>query len=115
MAPILKLFRATIGTDRQYFFLQSPTSYTGSLDTVTGITAAADSEQDEPPTSVQNLVSKGVLFRVAIQYTSGTGRKSAKLLVTKAKLATALDDLIGKSFRGGSITSARIPQKAQFF
>lgn len=115
MAPILKLFRATISADEQYFFLQAPNSYQGSLDTVTGISEATETEQDRADTPVDRLLKVGVLFRVAIQYTSGTGRKTARLLVTRPKLGTALDGLIGKSFRGGEITKARIPRKAQYF
>lgn len=114
MAPILKLYKATVGT-QNYFFLQSPTSYSGSIDTLTGVAEAADTEFDEPATSVQNLVSKGKLFRVLVSYTVGTAKRTAKLLVTRANLGTALDGLIGETLRGGTITSARIPQKAQFF
>lgn len=118
MAPILKKYRATIGasgSEKEYFFLQSPTSYEGSLDTVTGVKAAADSEQDEPNISVASLLRSGKLHRVVIRYTSGTGFKTAKLLVARDKLGTALDQLVDKTFRGGTIKKASIPQKVQFF
>lgn len=119
MVAILKKYRATTGaagSEREYFFLQNPTSYGGAVDTATGITAAADTEQDEPETSVASLLKSGKLFRVNIRYTGGaTGFKTAKILVTREKLGTALDTLVGKSFRGGTIVRASIPRKAQFF
>lgn len=115
MAPILKLYKATIGTTT-YYFLQSPTSYGGTVDTATGITEAEDTDQDQPFTAVAELVRKGKLFRLAVEYgATGVPKKTAKLLVTRDKLTTALDDLLDEPFRGGTITSVRIPQKATFF
>lgn len=118
MAAFLKKYRATVGaagSEREYFFLQSATGYGGSVDTVTGITAATDTEQDEPETSVASLLKSGKLFRVNIRYTGGsTGFKTAKILVTRQKLGTALDDLVGKTFRGGQIVRASIPRKATY-
>lgn len=119
MPAILKKYRATVGatgSEREYFFLQSPTGYGGAVDTATGITEATDTEQDEPETSVAALLKSGKLFRVNIRYTGGaTGFRTAKILVTREKLGTALDTLIGKTFRGGTIVKASIPRKAQFF
>lgn len=104
------------GAEREYYFLQNPTSYEGTLDTVTGVKAATDTEQDEPDIPVGNLLKSGKLFRVNIRYTGGpTGFRTAKLLVTKEKLVTALDGLIDKTFKGGVIVKASIPQKAVFF
>lgn len=117
MAPILKKFRATVGatgSEREYFFLASPTSYAGSLDTVTGIAEATDTEQDEPNVKVGELLNSGKAFRVNIRYTSGAGTRTGKLLVAKGKLDTALDQLIDKPYRGGQIVSAYIPTKATF-
>lgn len=119
MVAILKKFRATVGgagSEREYFFLQNPTSYGGAVDTVTGIRAATDTEQDEPETSVGSLLKSGKVFRVNIRYTGGpTGFKTAKILVTREKLGTALDELVGKTFKGGQIVKASIPRKAQYF
>lgn len=119
MAAILKKFRATVGgtgSEKEYFFLQHPTSYEGSFDTLTGIKAATDTEQDEPDISVGNLLKSGKLFRVSVRYTGGpTGFRTAKLLVTKEKLTSALDALVGKTFRGGQIVKVSLPQKAVFF
>lgn len=118
MAPILKKFRATVGatgSEQQYYFLQNPTSYGGAVDTITGIAAATDTEQDEPETSVASLLKSGKLFRVNIRYQIGTSAaKTAKILVTRDKLGTALDGLIDKTFRGGTIVKASIPRKATY-
>jgi hypothetical protein len=119
MVAILKKFRATVGTtgnEKEYFFLQNPTSYEGSLDTATGIKEATETEQDEPNISVAALLNSGKLFRVNVRYTGGpTGFRNAKLLVTRDRLGTALDTLVDKSFRGGTIVKASIPGKATYF
>lgn len=118
MAPILKLFRATVGAagnEAEYFFLQNPLSYEGSLDTVTGIASATDTEQDRPDIPVDRLLKKGILFRVTVRYLVGGGMKTSKLLVTRDKFSTALDALIGKTFRTGEIKKASVPTRATFF
>lgn len=117
MAPALVLYRATIGDTpdvTEYWFLQAPNTYGGALDNICGVKIAAQSEQDNPRLTVSQLLKSGRLVRVAITYSSGTGRKTAKLLVVRQKLTTALDQLIGKSYRGGTILTARAPVKAKY-
>lgn len=117
MAPTLILYRATIGDSpdvTEYWFLQAPNAYGGALDNICGVKIAAQSEQDNPRLTVGQLLKTGRLVRVAITYSFGTGRKSAKLLVVRQKLATALDQLVGKTYRGGTILTARTPSKAQY-
>lgn len=119
MAAFLKKFKLTVGAAgaaKTYYFLQNPTSYGGSVDTVTGVMLAPDEEQDEPEVSIGALLRSGKAFRVNIRYTGGaTGFRNSKIVVARDKLVTALDELIGKSFRGGQIVKASVPQKAQFF
>lgn len=114
MPAILKTWKATIGT-KTYFFLQSATGYQGSLDTICGLSEAEDDEQDEPVYSVAELINKNVLLRVRISYQVGTTKKQAKLLVTRDKIGTALDSLIGETYRGGTIRKAGIKRDATFF
>lgn len=115
MAAILQLFKATIDADEEYYFLQSPGSYTGDIDTATGISVATETEQDRPAMAVSQLVRKAKLFRITVSYIEGTKRRTGKLLCTKAKLATVFDDLNNKGFRGGTIKSVRISQKGSFY
>lgn len=118
MAPILKKFRATVGatgSEREYFFLANPSSYAGSLDTITGIKEATETEQKRPAVKIGELLNSGECFRINIRYSSGTGFKTGKIIVAKGKIDTALDQLVGKPYRGGTITSAAIPTKATFF
>lgn len=117
MAPFLKTFKATVGAapgGQTYYFLQSATSYGGTIDTATGVQAAGDNEQDMPVTSIGQLLQKQILIRVNVRYTSGAGTKTAKLLVTRNKIATALDELVDKSFKGGTIKTVSIPTKATY-
>lgn len=118
MAPILKKYKAVLvdgATTNEYFFLANPSSYAGSLDTITGIQEAGENEQEEPTIKVGELLNSGKAFRVNVTYLIGTGIGTAKLTVAKGKLDTALDGLIGKPYRGGTITTAYIPTKATFF
>lgn len=114
LPPILKLFKAQVG-GATYFFLQNPTTYAGSIDTLTGVTEATDAEQDEPAIPVYQLIANQKLFRVVCSVQTSAGIKTRKLLITRDKLSTAFDDLIGETIGGGTVKSVRIPQKAQFF
>lgn len=117
MAAFLKKYKATVGAapgGQTYFFLQNANSYGGSIDTATGVQVAGDNEQDMPVTSVSELLRTQTLIRVNVRYTSGAGTKTAKLLVTRSKIATALDELVDKSFRGGTIKTVSIPTKATY-
>lgn len=119
MPAILQMYAAALGANSgapgTYYFMQAPLSYAGTLDTVTGISAASDAEKDMPQYKVEALLAKGILFRVVVNYEVAGKRKSSRILVTRDKLGTALDGLIGKSFRQGEIKSARIPRKATFY
>lgn len=116
MAAILVLHRVTLSADEEYYFLAPPNSYTGDIGTATGISKAADSEQDRPETPVSKLVSNGKLFRLAASYKVGTKTRSVKLLCARTKIGTALDVLDGASYvgrdGGGTLTSVRVTQKA---
>lgn len=118
MAPIVKLHRATLGTApdiKEYFFLQKPGIYTGDIATATGITVAAESEQDQPAISVAALLGKGLLFRIVASYTAAGKRKTIRLVCVKTKLGTIFDDLDGKAYNGGTLSAVRIPRDATFY
>lgn len=118
MAAILQLYRATLGTGataKEYFFLGRPGTFTGDVATACGVAKAAESEQDEPAISVSALLGKGLLFRIVASYTEGGKRKTVRLLCTKTKLGTILDDLDGKSFSGGTLTAVRFPRRSTFY
>lgn len=118
MAAILELYRATLGTApdvKEYFFLGRPGTFSGDVATACGIAKAAASEQDQPPISVAALLGKGLLFRVVASYTAGGKRRSVRLLCTKTKLGTILDDLDGKAYNGGTLTAVRFPRRSTFY
>lgn len=106
---MLDLMKATVGT-KNYFFLSRAVTYTG-LDTTVGVAAAADTDHDEPKNKVEELQNKGILFRV-VCYLSN--KEVRHVLVTRDKLATALDALPGKTIEGATVKSAGIARKARF-
>lgn len=116
MAPILKSYKVTVGagtaTPSAYHFLQAPLSYEGSLDTVTGVVETPQAEQDMPLYKVSELLAKNIVIRMVVRYEVAGKRKTSRILVAKDKMGTALDDLIGKSFRLGQISKAYVPRKA---
>lgn len=118
MAPFLVLHRCTISADEEYYFLARPDTYSGDIGTATGITKAAESEQDRPQIPVATLVTNAKLFRITASYKAGIKNRTIKLLCSKAKLGTVLDALKGNSYTGktgsGTITSVRVTQKAVF-
>lgn len=106
---MLDLMKATVGT-KSYFFLSRAASYTG-LDTTVGVAPAADTDKDEPKNKVEELQNKGIVFRV-VCYLSNKERR--QILVTRDKLATALDALPGKTIEGATVVSAGIARRARF-
>ena len=122
MVKILTLHKVTTtnGTETDsYFFLAKPSVYTGDISTQTGVTEAALTEKDEPRYPVSELLAKGIVTRLVTYAVEGTGitarRKTHRLLVTKAKLATALDGLRGKSIGGAVVDSVGFPRKRTLF
>jgi hypothetical protein len=115
MALVLHKATITNGTTSKIIFFMAPKdAYTGLSDE-TGITEAAETDDDEVPSRVPDILANGALIRVAISYTVGAKRKTGKLLVAKDKLATALGALDGQSYKGGTIKSARVPRKLSFY
>lgn len=113
----LKMHKAVVGVapaQRTYFFLAPENTYAGLADE-TGVVEALETEDDEVPNRVSDLLANGALIRVAVSYTVGLKKKTGKLLVQKDKLATALGTLDDKAFRGGTIKSARVPRRMSFY
>jgi len=99
---------------RIIFFLAPDNTYT-SIGTQTGIDEAGVDDKDEVPYRVSDLLAKGFLIRLAVSYKDGGKMKVGKILCAKDKVATALEDLPTKAFRGGTITSARVPRRMTFY
>lgn len=118
MAQILDLYKATVGVglnNTTYFFLARPGTYSGDISTVTGVTKATETEQDQPAISVANLLGKGLLFRVVASYTAAGKRKTVRLLCTKNNLGTIIDELDGKAYNGGVLKAVRFPRRSTFY
>jgi hypothetical protein len=116
---ILELLKATVGTGadaKAYYFLGRADVYT-NISAATGITEATEDEQDEPATSVGELLGAGVLLRLAatIGTEGGSDNKQVKFLCTKAKFSTAFDDIVGSTIREQEVLTVRVPRKATFF
>jgi hypothetical protein len=115
--PRLSLMTATVGSDK-YFFQGNPITYDAVISVATGITVAADTDQDEAPHKVNELTRTGILKRIAVSVRVGTELKTQLLFCAIDKLTTVLDGatgLKGKTAFGGTITSVRIPRKAKTY
>lgn len=102
MAPILKVHAVKVGTapdEHTYFFKTSDVYGAPGMATATGVTAVPDADQNDVVcTAVKELQKQGILSRLRIIYrdtsnASAPKLKSAMILVSKAKLGTALDAL----------------------
>lgn len=114
--PLFQTLKATTGTsgDPIYYFKGRSDDYPTAIATELGVAPAPSNEQSKVTYRVEDLTAKGALIRVVVSYGTGAGSKEARLLCLRSKLGTALDELIGKEFKGQLITSARIPRKAVF-
>ena len=115
--PKLSLMTATVGSAK-FFFQGSPITYDSVVSTATGITEAADTDQDEVPHKISELTRTGILKRIAVSIRVGTDLKTKFLFCTVDKLKTVLDSatgLKGKTVGGGTVTSVRIPRKSKTY
>lgn len=116
MALVLHKVSITSGSASKVWYFKAPDgTYTGAISTATGVDKAADTEQDEAPHRVSDLLAKGILTRITVSYGTGTSRKQAKLLCQRTKVGTVLDDLEGKALKSSTISSARIPRSMSFY
>lgn len=117
--PLFTTFKhTTADTPAQtYYFRAIKESMPEEVATILGVSEAPENEQNRPRTKVEELVGKGILIRlVASTGLAGSDdRDQVKLLCGRAKLATALDSLIGETIREQLVYSVRIPQKATFY
>jgi hypothetical protein len=113
--PLFSTLKVTVGsgtTAQSFYFRGRATSYNTAISTETGVSAAPTAEQNKALTPVSELVSKGVLIRLA----ASTGlNKQVKLLCARDKIGTAIDSLEGKTVNSLLIKSVRIPQRATYF
>lgn len=114
--------KLTAGASEFYYFLGPKGLYAGAIATEVGIVEAPADEQDKPNTSVKELLGSGVARRVSVRSTSGTNKFTTKMIVAKAKAATAEDGLIGKTIStdgakvsGSQIVSVVSPRRATFY
>jgi hypothetical protein len=110
MAAFLKLHKVVLTNGSaisEYFFKSGSTTYTG-LATETGVDVAAAADLDEPAVAKHELVKKGILINIGVIYEKAGKLRSARLAVSRSKLATVFDattGLKGKSYNGGVIKS----------
>ena len=98
-----------------YYFKSREGTYEGGISTETGIDEAGPDDQDMPCVKVEELLKSGQLMRLNAYGKEGTRPRSAKLLVTRAKLPFAIDGLVGKSINGWVIKKASFPRRATFY
>jgi hypothetical protein len=122
MAAKLVKCKLTAGASEFYYFLAPKGLYTGGIATETGISEAGEDEQDKPNTSVSEILGSGVGRRISVRSTSGTNKFTTKMIVAKAKAATAEDGLIekiiatdGAKVAGSKIVSVVNPRRATFY
>jgi hypothetical protein len=117
--PILKLHKVTVtgaspDDAKVYYCSLRPGTYT-SISSIVGITEATDTEQNNVRSDVAELIRAGVLFRMVCSGGTATARKSFNLLVTKDKIATAMDAIKGKSINGTTVGAGRVKRTATFY
>jgi len=85
-------------------------------DVYDGIASAVGIRQDtgDPPDIVMganDLVRNGQAIRIRISYPSGTRAKYGTVLCAIDEAKTAVGNLIGKTYRGGTIKTAGFPTR----
>jgi hypothetical protein len=115
--PLLQSLKAA-GTGqgaKTYYFRGIAVDYPASVQALLGVVPTPAAEQDEPVYKLEELLGKGKLIRINVRYGTGANKKVAKLVCLRENLATALDGLVGVTYKNSLIVSAHIPLKDQFF
>lgn len=122
MAAKLVKCKLTAGVSEFYYFLGPKGLYSGTIATECGVEEASDEEQDKPNTSVSEILGSGVGRRLSVRSINGTNKYTTKIIVAKAKAATAEDGLIDKTIgtdgakvAGSKIVSVVNPRRATFY
>lgn len=117
---LFKTLKTTVGTapnQTTYYFRGRDDVYEDDIATETGVEEAPAGEQNRARVEVEELLGAGVLIRLVatIGLVGDDETDQVKLLCRRDKLGTAIDNLFGKTIRGKSVLSVRVPRKATFF
>lgn len=110
--------RATVahdGGNNVMYFKSRKGIYTSGVATATGVAEADEKEQDAPCIKVEELLKSGALYRLNAYGKDGSKNKRSQLLVTRAKLATAPDDLLKKVINGFTVKKVIFPRRASYY
>lgn len=101
---------------RIYYFAGVAGAYTGLKDELGIDETLTDADKGQPLTAVKELLNAGVAIRIAVRYTDGTKKRTAKILCARSKLDTALGALAPPAmFMGKPIKSAGVPRRMTFY
>lgn len=100
---------------RTYYFRTKQGLYDGTIATVTGVSKASESEEDEPTVSIGVLLQKGILVRVKGRQTASGKKRTVNLVCAREKVGTILDALEKTPYNGREIESASFPVRRTFY
>lgn len=99
-------FTDTDGAAYSFFFLAPPDHYTG-IETATGVEPIPDGDKrlDMPITKVEELMISPVAYKKVLRVFNSTTNKSkyVDILVEANKVLSVQTDLVGKTYKGGTI------------
>ena len=112
----LAIHKFTIGTQEHFIKLIDNYDSTGStIGSALGISRKTDTDSGEgvDRVSVGSALKEGKGVKLSIVYIDATSskRKSAKVFCPIDKAKTAINDIIGKNYRGGEVKSASFPRR----
>jgi hypothetical protein len=90
------------------FYFKAPDGVYQGIETETGVTRLADNadENNMPTCKVEELLHSPVATRRKIRYGTGTGKKKySSLVIASSKVIDFDTTIIGKGYKGGTITA----------
>lgn len=103
-----KLHWIQVGTAKVGFLAQDNYSDIGP---VVGVAKLADADRVDAVSTVGNLFKSGQAVRLKVRFRVGTQYNVGSIVCDIDKAPSAIGGLIGKTYRGGEITSASIPRR----
>jgi hypothetical protein len=102
---------------KKFYFLAVSGLYDGAIGIDCGISPATDSEKDNPLYPVEELLKKGIIYRLNATTTTRGKRSRLKLLADKEAIRTNIfTSLVGENYSitngsSGTIVSVNIPSR----
>ncbi|HEY9711316.1 MAG TPA: hypothetical protein V6D48_24110 [Oculatellaceae cyanobacterium] len=85
-----------------------------SIGNTVGVEPVSDANKPDTSSTSSDLLRSGQALKIRVRYNDGAKPRTADVLCDIDKAKTAVAELVGKTFRNGTIRSAYFPRRARY-